>query len=109
MAEKQGDILKEEPELWVRLLKLSDNDKASVLHMVWGYCKKNTQFLEGIKSALIETERINKIEQAEKGSSITVDKVQLPSKDELALWLVGHLEYTSSELAKKLLGKLKGE
>ena len=34
---------------------------------------------------------------------------QLPSEKELALWLVGHLEYTSSELAKKLLGKLKGE
>jgi len=109
MVGKEVDILKEEPELWKRLLKLSDNDKSSVLHMVWGYCKKNTQFLEGIKSALIETERINSIEQAEKGSSITVDKVQLPSEKELALWLVGHLEYTSSELAKKLLGKLKGE
>ena len=29
--------------------------------------------------------------------------VKLPSEKELALWLVGHLEYTSSELAKKLL------
>ena len=47
----------------------------------------------------------NMIEQAFRDAGYR----QLPSEKELALWLVGHLEYTSSELAKKLLGKLKGE
>ena len=40
---------------------------------------------------------------------VDANLVKLPSEKELALWLVGHLEYTSSELAKKLLGRLKGE
>ena len=64
---KEIDILKEEPELWKRLLKLSDNDRVSILYMVWGCCQKNTQFLEGVKFALTEAERINEIELAKKG------------------------------------------
>jgi len=45
----------------------------------------------------------DKIEQA----FLDVGYRQFPSEKELALWLVGHLEYTSSELAKKLLKFMK--
>lgn len=58
MAEKQGDILKEEPELWDKVKDLSDRDKATILNYLMGWGVNNASILESVKVGLAYLERM---------------------------------------------------